>query len=186
MVAFLGADVANPDRPALELIDDACSDLGSRFFIRIREKMGLAYYVGASQFLGLAPGPFAFYLGTSPQKVDAVKTELLDEINKLAREGLTAEELARAKEKSIGQQDIRNQSEDTFAYMTALDELYGLGFNYYKEEKAKLEAVKLEDIKRVANKYFENKPEVLAIVRPEPKPSAQPTPEQQAAASPVP
>jgi zinc protease len=169
MIGYLGTDIASPDRAALELIDEASSDLGSRFFIRIREKMGLAYYVGASQMLGLTPGPFAFYLGTSPQKVDAVKTELLDEISKLASEGLTAEELARAKEKSIGQQDIRNQSEDAFAYMTALDELYGLGFNYYKEEKAKLQAVTLEDIKRVANKYFLNKPDVMTVVRPDPK-----------------
>ena len=186
MVAFLGADMFSPDRAALELIDDACSDLGSRFFIRIREKMGLAYYVGASQMLGLARGPFAFYLGTSPSKVDAVKTELLDEIQKLAREGLTADELTRAKEKLIGQQEIRNQSEDTFAYMTALDELYGLGFNYYKELNKNVEAVTLDDIKRVANKYFENQPDVLAIVRPEPKPAAQKSPQPQATASPAP
>jgi zinc protease len=182
MVGYLGADMFSPDRAALELIDEASSDLGSRFFIRIREKMGLAYYVGAQQMLGLVPGPFVFYLGTSPAKVEAVKAELLDEISKLAREGLTVEELARAKEKLIGQQDIRNQSEDAFAYMTALDELYGLGFNYYKDLKSKVEAVTLEDIKRVANKYFENKPEVIAIVRPEPKPDAQPSPTPAAAA----
>ena len=32
---------------------------GSRFFVRIREQMGLAYYVGASQMQGLVPGLFA-------------------------------------------------------------------------------------------------------------------------------
>ena len=73
MVAYRGADMFSPDRPALELIDEACSDLGSRFFIRIREKMGLAYFVGSTQMLGLVPGPFLFYLGTSPQKLDAVQ-----------------------------------------------------------------------------------------------------------------
>ena len=53
----------------LELIDEASSDLGSRFFIRIREQMGLAYFVGAAQMEALVPGLFAFYLGTDPQKV---------------------------------------------------------------------------------------------------------------------
>ena len=38
--------------------------------------------------------------------------------------------MARAKAKLIGQQEIRNQSNDTFAYATALDELYGLGFEH--------------------------------------------------------
>ena len=46
--------------------------------------MGLAYYVGASQMEGLVPGLFAFYLGTDPQKIEPVKTALLDEISKLA------------------------------------------------------------------------------------------------------
>ena len=40
MVGFRGASLSSPDRYALELIDEASSDLGSRFFIRIREKMG--------------------------------------------------------------------------------------------------------------------------------------------------
>src|SRR5207248_10693927 len=95
MVGYRGVDMFDKDRYPLELIDEASSDLGSRFFIRIREQMGLAYYVGASQMQGLVPGLFAFYLGTDPQKIEPVKTALLDEIHKLANEGLTPEELAR-------------------------------------------------------------------------------------------
>ncbi len=56
MVGYRGADMFSPDRYALELIDEASSDLGSRFFVRIREEMGLAYFVGASQMQGLVPG----------------------------------------------------------------------------------------------------------------------------------
>jgi zinc protease len=166
MVGYRGVDVFSPDRNALELIDEASSDLGSRFFIRIREQMGLAYYVGASQMQGLVPGLFAFYLGTDPQKVEPVKTALLDEIRKLASDGLTNEELARAKKKLIGQQEIANQSNDAFGYRTALDELYGLGFDYYKRLEHDVDAVTLDDIKRVAAKYFHDQPYVLATVRP--------------------
>jgi len=176
MVGYLGADLYSPDRNALDLINQASSDLGSRFFIRIREQLAAAYFVGASQTVGLVPGPFVFYLGTSPQKVDIVKPALLDEISKLARDGLTPEELARAKEKMLGQQDIRNQSEDTFAYATALDELYGLGYDHYKAMKADIEKITLDDVRRVANKYFMDKPSVLAIVRPVPKPEPVATP----------
>jgi zinc protease len=166
MVGYRGADLFSPDRYALELIDEASSDLGSRFFIRIREQMGLAYYVGASQMQGLVPGLFAFYLGTDPQKIEPVKTALLDEIRKLASDGLTNEELTRAKKKLIGQQEIANQSNDSFGYHCALDELYGLGFDYYKKLEHDVDAVTLEDIKRVAAKYFRDQPYVLATVRP--------------------
>src|SRR5213075_1833606 len=166
MVGFRGASLSSPDRYALDLVDEASSDLGSRFFIRIREQMGLAYYVGAGQMQGLVPGLFSFYLGTDPQKIEPVKTALLDEIRKLANDGLTSEELARAKKKLIGQQEITNQSNDAFGYQCSLDELYGLGFDYYKRLEHDVDALTLDDIKRVAAKYFRDQPYVLATVRP--------------------
>ncbi|HEY0369491.1 MAG TPA: pitrilysin family protein, partial [Chthoniobacterales bacterium] len=166
MVGYRGADLFSKDRAALELIDEASSDLGSRFFIRIREQMGLAYYVGTSQLQGLVPGMFAFYLGTDPQKLEPVKKELLDEIAKLASDGLTSEELQRAKKKIIGQQQIANQSNDSLGYAAALDELYGLGFDHYKKLEAEVEAVTVEEVKRVARKYFLEQPCVIATVRP--------------------
>ena len=166
MAGFRGADMFSPDRYALDLIDEASSDLGSRFFVRIREQMGLAYYVGSSQLQGLVPGMFAFYLGTDPQKVPAVKAALLDEIGKLASDGLTSEELTRAKKKLIGQQQISNQSNDTFSYTTALDELYGLGCDHYKKLETEIERVTAADVKRIAAKYFKEQPFVLATVRP--------------------
>ena len=166
MVGYRGADIFSKDRYALELIDEASSDLGSRFFVRIREQMGLAYYVGASQMQGLVPGLFLFYLGTDPQKIEPVKAALFEEIRNLATNGLTEEELARAKKKLIGQQQIANQSNDAFGYMTALDELYGLGFDQYKTLEGAVEAVTLEDVRRVAARYFLDQPHVLAVVRP--------------------
>ena len=87
MVGFRGADMFSEDRYALELIDEASSDLGSRFFVRIREEMGLAYFVGASQMQGLVPGLFMFYLGTDPQKIELVKAALLEEITIHANAG---------------------------------------------------------------------------------------------------
>ena len=166
MIGFRGTDIFHEDRAALELIDEACSDLGSRLFLRIREQMGLAYFVGSSQGPGLAPGPFVFYCGTDPAKVVAVKAALFDEIRKLAESGLTAGELARAKEKLIGQLDIRNQSNDAFAFCCALDELYGLGFANYKKSRAETEAVTLEEVARVAKRYFAAQPSITAIVHP--------------------
>jgi zinc protease len=166
MVGFRGASLSSPDRYVLELIDEASSDLGSRFFVRIREQMGLAYYVGASEMQGLVPGLFAFYLGTDPQKIEPVKAAFLDEIHKLGNEGLTAAELERAKKKLIGQQEIANQSNDAFGYHCALDELYGLGFDYYKQLEYNVNAVTLEDTKKIAAKYFRDQPYVLATVRP--------------------
>jgi zinc protease len=167
MTGFHGVDLAHPDRAVLELIDESCSDLGSRLFLRIREQMGLAYFVGSSQLLGLARGAFTFYLGTDPAKVEEVKVALHDEISRLAADGLTDAELARAKAKLIGAQDIRNQSNDAFAFSCALDELYGLGFDHHERWRTEIEAVTSADISRVARQYFADQPSLTVIVQPE-------------------
>lgn len=167
VIGFPGSTVFDPDRFALELIQEACSDLGSRLFLRIREKLGLAYYVGAQNFLGLLPGYFAFYVGTDPAKVALVESELLKEAEELRARGLTEEELKRSKAKVIGQKKISRQDLGGYAMSTALDELYGLGYEHTDSEDAKYEAVTLEDTQRVAAKYFKPDALVVSIIQPE-------------------
>jgi zinc protease len=169
VIGFRGATLFDADRHALELIQESCSDLGSRLFLRVREKLGLAYYVGAQNFMGLAPGYFAFYTGTEPAKAAQVETELLAEAELLRTEGLSAEELKRAKAKIIGQKKIARQELGGLAQMQALDELYGLGFAHGDTEDAKFEAVTLEQIKAAAQKYLKPDAFVVSIVRPEEK-----------------
>lgn len=174
MVGYPGLSVLDKDRTILDLINEASNDLGSRFFNRIREQLGLAYYVGASNFAGLAPGAFVFYLGTDPKKVTEVTAAFQDEIGKLAKDGLTAEELARAKKKLLGSEAIRNQSNGAFASSVAVDELLGLGYENQLKRKAEVEAITLDDVKRVAGKYFSTPVRVETIVRPPEKTAAVP------------
>lgn len=166
MVGFQGMTVDDADRPTMELIAEASNDLGSRFFNRIREQMGLAYFVGAAQFYGLAPGAFLFYLGTDPKKVEAVTGELRDEIAALAKDGLTEEELVRAKAKLLGGEAIRNQSNSALAATTAVDELMGEGFDAYTRRREEIEKISLDDTRRVASKYFQQPDGVVATVTP--------------------
>ncbi len=166
MLGFQGASVQDPDRIALELISEASSDLGSRFFNRIREQMGLAYFVGASQFCGLAPGAFLFYLGTDPQKIEPVTKEMRAEIDDLASNGLTEEELTRARAKLLGGEAIRNQSNSAFGVAVAVDELMGLGVDAHKLRKEQIEKISLDDIRRVTAKYFRSDSRVEATVLP--------------------
>jgi zinc protease len=167
VIGFRGTTLFDADRYALELIQESCSDLGSRLFLRVREKLGLAYYVGAQNFMGLAPGYFAFYTGTEPTKAAQVETELLAEAELLRNEGLSEEELKRAKAKIIGQRKIARQELGGLAQAQALDELYGLGFAYGDTEDAKFEAVTLEQVKAAANKFLKPDAFVVSIVKPE-------------------
>jgi zinc protease len=167
VVGFPGTTLHSADRYALEMIQEACSDLGSRLFMRVREQMGLAYYVGAQHFPGLTPGYFAFYVGTMPEKVDLVEKELLREAELLRAEGLTEAELKRAKAKIIGQKKIARQDLGHLATATALDELFGLGYQHLDAEDVLYEAVTLEQVKAAANKYLQPGSVVIAVIKPE-------------------
>ncbi|HTH49723.1 MAG TPA: pitrilysin family protein [Candidatus Limnocylindria bacterium] len=164
-LGFPGSSFDSADRYALELIQEACSDMGSRLFLRIRDELGLAYYVGASNFLGRTPGYFAFYCGTAPDKVDLVETELRAQAEALRRDGLTAEELARAKAKVIGQKKIGRQDLGSLALASALDELYGLGFDNSERDDARYAAVTQAETQAVAARYLQAERAVVAIVR---------------------
>jgi zinc protease len=166
IVGFPGVTLHSPDRYALELLQESCSDLGSRLFLRIREKLGLAYYTGAMNFLGLVPGFFAFYAGTEPAKAALVEQEMLAEAEMLRRSGLDEDELRRAKAKVIGQKKIARQELGGFAMGTALDELYGLGYANQDSEDAQFEAVTCTDIVAVAQKFLRVETAATAIVRP--------------------
>jgi len=167
VIGFPGTTMHDEDRYALEMIQESCSDLGSRLFLRIREQLGLAYYVGAQHFAGLVPGYFAFYAGTEPSKAAQVEQEILKEAGLLRTEGLTAEELKRAKAKLIGQKKIARQDLGHLASTTTLDELYGLGYRRAELDDAKYEAVTLEQIKAAAQKYLKPDKLVVAVVKPE-------------------
>ena len=164
VIGFAGTTIFDADRFALELLQEACSDLGSRLFLRIREKLGLAYYVGAQHMPGVVPGYFAFYAGTEPEKAKLVETEMLQEARLLCAEGLSAEELQRAKAKIIGSKKIARQELGGLAMATALDELYGLGYASSDTEDAKYEAVTAEQIRAVAQKYLQPESAVIAVI----------------------
>jgi zinc protease len=166
VIGYPGATLRDSDRYALELVQEACSDLGSRLFLRIRDELGLAYYVGAQNFVGIAPGYFAFYCGTAPEQAALVETELLKEAELLRQDGLTAQELQRAKAKIIGQRKIARQDLGSLAMTNALDELYGLGYAYSDGEDARFEAVTLEQATQVAQKYLKPEAFVVAVVKP--------------------
>jgi zinc protease len=168
VVGFRGTTLDDKTRYPLELVQEACSDLGSRLFLRVREKLGLAYFVGAQNFVGLAPGYFGFYVGTMPEKAELVEKELLAEAALLCREGLCEAELNRAKAKIIGQKKIARQDLGGLAMTTALDELYGLGYTHADAEDALYQAVTLEEVKAACEKHLTPTACVIASVGPSP------------------
>jgi zinc protease len=165
-IGYLGCTLFDPDRVALEILDEATGDSSSRFFVRVREQLGLAYSVGTSLMLGLAPGIFSIYAATSPELVDQVGELCREEIHTLANGGLTESEFDRAKTKLLAQLAFQKQNMDSYAHGMALNELYGLGIDYFEKRQDQIRQVELERAREVCRKYLMDKPSITVIVKP--------------------
>ncbi|MCB1203159.1 MAG: insulinase family protein [Verrucomicrobiae bacterium] len=154
LIGYRTVDLLHPDNPDLEMIDEACSDMASRLFIRIREELGLAYSVGASRLAGLAPGFLVFYASTSPEKLDLVQQEMLSEIDLIVREGLEKEEFDRAKASWIGREAIHLQGVRELASTAAVDELVGLGWDHYRKTPETVAALTREEVREAAERHL--------------------------------
>ena len=163
VAGFPTVPLTHPDRVVLDLIDEACSDMASRFFEAIREKHGLAYSVGATQVLGMCPGLFAFYLSTSPEKLDFAQAELIKEIHALAADGLTDAEIERARKTWTGKQAMQHQHSAGMAQVAALDELYGLGCNHSTTVLDRVRAITHAEVRAVCARYFTAAPLVVRV-----------------------
>ncbi|MFZ4766051.1 MAG: M16 family metallopeptidase [Roseimicrobium sp.] len=152
--AFPTVGLQAAEAPILQLIDEACSDMGSRLFNRIREEMGLAYYVGAQCFHALGAGAFYFYVGTDPQKINLAKEELLSEIAALAQNGLEADELERAKTTWKSTWLRQQQGNGAMADALGWEELNGHGHGRHAELPQMMQAITVEQVQEVAARFL--------------------------------
>ncbi len=161
LIAFRTVDLLHDHNPALEIIDEACSDMASRMFIRIREDLGLAYSVGATRMTGLESGFLAFYAATSPKHLDLVQTEMLDEIDKIAGHGLDTIEFDRAKASWLGREAIHLQSAKELAGIATVDELIGMGWDHYRKSPGLIKDLTNEQVHGVAGHYLREENRVI-------------------------
>ena len=82
----------------------------------------------------------------------------------LRTEGLTEDELKRAKAKIVGQKKIARQDLGGQAMLHALDELYGLGYARSEREESRYEAVTLAQVKAAAERYLVPAASAVAVI----------------------
>lgn len=164
-MAVPGLSFDSPDAIAAELLQEHTSNMAGPLFSRIREELGLAYYVSSSQFHGFGTGMFATYLGTSPEQLGLAKRELTATLALIAEKGLSSEELERSRTAALSGHALDEQSLSSQARQASLDTLLELGSNHAAESLAKLKTVSLEEVnaftKRLLSQTF-----VSAIVAP--------------------
>lgn len=165
-IGYPGLSATDPRRFALELLHSYCSDMAGPLFTRIREELGLAYFVSSSMFLGVNTGLLAFYLGTSPDQLELARKELTTEIKKIANNGIPDDRLASVRANARAAQALQNQSAKSRSSMAALDVLLGHSATHHLEQDQLMDAVTGDDIRAVAAELLQDHLSTIVTVSP--------------------
>jgi len=147
----------DPDFFAASLLNEIFGGgrFGARLMTEVREKRGLTYGIGT----GLASydhsealiGQFQASNDKVAEAVEVIRAEWA----KIATDGVTEDELATAKTYMTGAYPLRFDGNGTIASILVGMQTMGLSPDYPKTRNARVEAVTMADMKRVAARLFQ-------------------------------
>ncbi|MDH4131625.1 MAG: insulinase family protein, partial [Gemmatimonadota bacterium] len=154
----------DPRRFALSIITNVFGGgMSSRLFQRIREELGLAYAVYAYQQFFQSAGVAGVYVGTQPATADQAAEAIGGEYRRLAREGLSAEEVEAGRQQLRGQVILALETPQSRMARLATHTLQGEPYRPLDTVLAEIASVTRDQIAEIAREYFA--PERQTVVR---------------------
>lgn len=136
----------------------------SRLMEEVREKRGLAYSVHSNLYPYRHGAVFVGNVATKNEAVGQSLDVIESELRRLAEQGPTEEELDSAKSYLTGAYALRFESSSSIANQLLWIQIEDLGIDYVNQRNAMVEAVTLDDIKRVARRLIEADRLITTIV----------------------
>jgi len=138
--------------------------MSSRLFQNIRERQGLAYAV----FSELSPyrdtGCLSIYAGTSIESAGKVVESITKEFQQLKQDGVSSDELRRAKDHLKGSLMLSLESTSSRMSNLARQEMYFGRFFTLDELVESIEQVSATDVQRIAQTFFDPKQIALTVL----------------------
>jgi zinc protease len=156
----------NPDFFAAHLMNHVLGggSFSSRLYREVREERGLAY--GVSSGLATLDHSAYFVAGTSTRaenREEAIQV-IRNEIDRIAKEGITKEELEKAKRYVSGSYAISNlDTSGKIASVLVALQTQNLGVDYIEKREKYIADVTLEDANRMAKEFFSVKPTIVVV-----------------------
>jgi predicted Zn-dependent peptidase len=128
----------------------------ARLFLNLREDKGYTY--GSYSSLGndkYAPATFTASAQVRNMVTDSAVVEILKEVDKIAKEQVTKEELENAKAEYVGSFVMALERPQTIASYALNIETEGLPKDFYKTYLERINAITIDDVYKAAQKYMD-------------------------------
>jgi len=143
-----------------------CGGMSSRLFQKLREEMGVGYYVRAYNDAFTDHGFFQISAGVDNKRIEEVIKAVLDECNKLKNSKVSEEELNKVKECLIGNMKLSLESSDDIANFHGGQELLKREIITAEKRAIEIRKVTADQIQSLAKDIFQNNKLNLALIGP--------------------
>jgi predicted Zn-dependent peptidase len=140
--------------------------MSSRLFTKLREEMGVAYYVRAYNQASLDHGFFQISAGVNNTRTEEVIKEIIKECNLLIKEKVSDRELDKVKSLIIGNMKMSLEATDDIANFYGGQELIKKEIKTLEDKIKEIKKVTPEDIQKMARIIFKTKNLNLAMIGP--------------------
>jgi len=157
----------HPDRWALDLLGAVLGDgMSSRLFLELRERRSLVYDVSTFGSSYADCGTFGVHAGFHPDQAGVVVGAILDQLDRVVQDPVSDAELERARAYTRGRLLLRMEETGAVAAWLGVCESLLPRILTVDEVIARLEAVTVDDLLRVARSYARPDLARLAVLGP--------------------
>jgi zinc protease len=164
-IGNVGIARTNPDRVFVDVVNTL---FGGRFTsmlnTELRVNSGLTYGAGSSFVERKVPGPFLISSFTPNETTEKALDMTLELLDRLHQQGVTAEQLDSAKSYLKGQFPLDIETTDQLAVLFTELEYYGLDVNEVNQYYSRIDAITVEEARRIIKRYFPRENLVLVLV----------------------
>jgi predicted Zn-dependent peptidase len=163
-----GFPAGHAHNPTIRMLNAVLgAGMSSRLFQKLREEMGVGYYVRSSYDTYTDHGIFSVSIGADVTRVEEVVNAIIAELKRFTVELVSKEELLKTQEYLIGMMYLGLESSDSIAEFYGYQEILRQKLKTPQEIVKEIRSVTPENIRAMAKKLFLNKNLNLAIVGPE-------------------
>jgi predicted Zn-dependent peptidase len=157
----------DPDYYAAMVISEVLGgNMASRLFVEVREKRGLVYGISAGLAGNKGIGALRIYAGTTPEQGRECLQVIVNELRKLEQEGISADELERAKVQLKSEHVMRGEGSGARMGANARSWWYERKIKTIQEVKESIDAVTQEQVLHVLQRFSPLNPLVIAAIGP--------------------
>ena len=140
--------------------------MGSRLFLDLRERRSLVYDVSTFSASYADVGSFGVHAGFDPEDAEKVVRAIVDQLERVCSEPVAASELRRARAYTRGRLELRMEDSGAVAGWIGTGEALLPRILTVDEVIERLEAVTIDDLLRVAQRYLAPSTARLAVLGP--------------------